>query len=193
MQNKTGDIARVMVFVNTVSTTLKSFSLFSSLVSHVVSLLFHPHPYPYLLYVAPFPPLLLLFLPIISHSLFYLSLPICFSTFNLSLSFYRYTFTQSLSPSHNVLELTYSFHSIPVTLSLTYLSLSFSVPSLSPFLFTLSLNTHIFLTSNFLHSSSSVSENHLMVSPGSWSPSMIAESKARLRALTASDDTRKAK
>ena len=111
---------------------------------------FPPYPYPYLLYVTPFPPLFSLFLPIISHY-FILSPPshtfFCFS--NLSLSFYRYTFPQSLLPSHNVLELTYSLYSIPATLSLTYLSLSLSLSFL--FLCSLSFPLPVFTLSQYIH------------------------------------------
>mmetsp|Transcript_12702 Transcript_12702/g.12343 ORF Transcript_12702/g.12343 Transcript_12702/m.12343 type:complete len:926 (+) Transcript_12702:120-2897(+) len=46
---------------------------------------------------------------------------------------------------------------------------------------------------NVLRKALSISENHLLVSPSSWSPLIIAESKAKLRALNAQDDSRKAK
>ena len=185
--------------MNTVSTTLKFFSLFSSL-SNIVSLLF-PHTLTLTFFTLhPSRPFSRSFFPSFLTILFYLPLPIHFFAFPICL------FRSIATPFHNLfyLHIMYSnWHTLfipslplcplPISPSLYPYPFSFSVPSLSLFLFSLSLNTYIFLTSNFLHSSSSVSENHLMVSPGSWSPSMIAESKARLRALTASDDTRKAK
>ena len=116
---------RYIVFVNTVSTTLKSYPLFSSL-SNIVSLLFPLTLTLTFFTLHPSHPFSRSFFPSFLTILFYLSLRIHLSTFNLSLSFYRHTFPQSLSPSHNVLELTYSLYSIPATLSLTFLFLSLS-------------------------------------------------------------------
>ena len=78
---------------------------------------------------------------------------------------------------------------LSLTLSFT-LSLSLSLSHSLSLSLTLSLSLSL---SSSISLFRSVVENHQMISPASWSPSLIQESKSKLKALTASDDTRKAK
>ena len=126
------------------------------------------------------------------HSLFLSRSSLCVSLYQHS---FIYIYTHH-SLTHSFFHSLSVSHSLSLSLSLSHsLSLSLS-SSLSFFLsLSLSLSSHSLSPTFYLSISlfRSVVENHQMISPASWSPSLIQESKSKLKALTASDDTRKAK